>query len=87
MVARLERMLRMSHGRELAGTRIVVFGATGVVGFASAVISALEGAQVTLVGHDGAQRVQQAADEAQGRFGVSMSAADGSTRGAEGRRC
>ena len=40
-VARLERALRASHGRELAGTKIVVFGATGVVGFASAVIGAL----------------------------------------------
>jgi methylene-tetrahydromethanopterin dehydrogenase len=79
MVARLERALRTSQGRELTGTRIVVFGATGVVGFASAVISALEGAQVTLVGHDGVQRVQQAAQEAKARFGVSLSAADGST--------
>nr|WP_294506771.1 NAD(P)-dependent methylenetetrahydromethanopterin dehydrogenase [uncultured Rhodopila sp.] len=79
MVARLERTLRISHKRELAGTRILVFGATGVVGFASAVISALEGAQVTLVGHDGVRRVQQSADESNARFGVSMSAADGST--------
>jgi methylene-tetrahydromethanopterin dehydrogenase len=79
MVARLERTLRAAHGRELAGTRIAVFGATGVVGFASAVISALEGAQVTLIGHDGAQRVRGAADEARTRFGVNLSAADGST--------
>jgi methylene-tetrahydromethanopterin dehydrogenase len=79
MVARLERTLRASHGRELAGTRILVFGATGVVGFASAVISAQEGARVTLVGHDGAGRVQQAAEEAKARFDVSLSAADGSS--------
>jgi methylene-tetrahydromethanopterin dehydrogenase len=79
MVARLERTLRASYGRELAGTRIVVFGATGVVGFASAVLSALQGAQVTLVGHDGTSRVRQAADEAAKRFGVSLAAADGST--------
>ncbi len=79
MVARLERTLRVLHNRALAGTRIVVFGGTGVVGFASAVISALEGAHVTLVGHDGAQRVREAADEAKVRFGVHMGAADGST--------
>jgi methylene-tetrahydromethanopterin dehydrogenase len=95
MVARLERTLRASHGKELAGTRIVVFGATGVVGFASAVLSALQGAQVTLVGHDGLSRVQQAADEAAKRFGVTLAAADGSTgdlkaallRGAEVALC
>jgi methylene-tetrahydromethanopterin dehydrogenase len=79
MVARLERALRASHGRELAGTRILVFGATGVVGFASAVISALEGAQVTLVGYDGVQRVRKAADEIAARFGVTLAAADGSS--------
>jgi methylene-tetrahydromethanopterin dehydrogenase len=79
MVARLERALRAAHGRELAGTRIAVFGATGVVGFAAAVIGALEGAAVTLVGHDGVQRVRQAADEIAARFGVTVSAADGST--------
>jgi methylene-tetrahydromethanopterin dehydrogenase len=79
MVARLERTLRASHGRELAGTKIVVFGATGVVGFASAVLCALEGATVTLVGYDGVGRVQQAAGEARTRFGVSLNAADGST--------
>ena len=79
MVARLERALRVSHGRELSGTRILVFGATGVVGFASAVISALEGAAVTLVGYDGVQRVRKAADEIAARFGVTVVAADGSS--------
>jgi methylene-tetrahydromethanopterin dehydrogenase len=79
MVARLERALRASHRRELARTRILVFGATGVVGFAAAVISALEGAAVTLVGHDGVRRVQQAADQIAARFGVTVTAADGST--------
>jgi methylene-tetrahydromethanopterin dehydrogenase len=79
MVARLERALLASHKRALAGTRILVFGATGVVGFASAVISALEGAQVTLVGYDGVQRVRKAADEIAARFGVTVAAADGSS--------
>jgi len=79
MVARLERALRVSHGRELAGTRILVFGATGVVGFASAVITALEGARVTLVGYDGVVRVQKAADEIAARFGTTVAAADGSS--------
>jgi methylene-tetrahydromethanopterin dehydrogenase len=79
MVARLERALRSAHQQELAGTRILVFGATGVVGFAAAVISALEGAAVTLVGYDGVHRVQQAADQIAARFGVTVTAEDGST--------
>lgn len=79
MVARLERVLRTTHGRELSGTRIVVFGATGVVGFAAAVIGALEGAQVTLAGYDGADRVRRSAGEIAARFGVTVAAADAST--------
>ena len=47
-----------------------MFGATGVVGFASGVIAALEGAKVVLAGHDGPERVARAADEIGKRFGV-----------------
>jgi methylene-tetrahydromethanopterin dehydrogenase len=78
MVAHVERLLRRTHGRELKGLRIAIFGATGVVGFASGVIAALEGAAVTLVGHDGPARVSHSAGEIQRRFGVMPEAADGS---------
>jgi methylene-tetrahydromethanopterin dehydrogenase len=79
MVAKAEHLLRRERGRDLLGLRIAVFGATGVVGFASGVIAALEGAEVTLVGHDGAERVRRAAAEIARRFGVEVAAADGST--------
>jgi methylene-tetrahydromethanopterin dehydrogenase len=85
MVARLERALRRTHGRDVAGARIAVFGATGVVGFAASVISALEGAQVTLVGHAGISRVQQSAEEIAARFFVNVYAADGSTEALKAR--
>src|SRR5690242_10031254 len=48
MVACVEKQLREKKKRELAGIRVAVFGATGVVGFSSAVIAALEKAEVTL---------------------------------------
>lgn len=79
MVARVERMLREHHKRELKGLRVVVFGATGVVGFASAVIAALEGAVVTLAGHDGPDRVAKSAAAIGQRFGVEVRSADAST--------
>jgi methylene-tetrahydromethanopterin dehydrogenase len=79
MVAKAERLLRTTHGRGLAGLRLAVFGATGVVGFASGVIAALEGAEVTLVGHDGVERVGRAAAEIARRFEMQVKAADGST--------
>ncbi|HET9018865.1 MAG TPA: methylene-tetrahydromethanopterin dehydrogenase N-terminal domain-containing protein, partial [Acetobacteraceae bacterium] len=79
LVAHAERLLRRERQRDLKGLRIAVFGATGVVGFASGVIAALGGAAVTLVGHDGAARVARSADEIARRFGVRPDAADGST--------
>lgn len=79
MMACLEKVLKSGHGRDLKELRVVVFGATGVVGFSAAVISALEGARVTLVGHDGAERVGKAAAQIKARFGVEVQAADGSS--------
>lgn len=79
MVAKTEQALRKTHSRDLRGLRLAVYGATGVVGFASAVIAALEGVEVTLVGHDGPDRVAHSAQEIGKRFNVSMKSADGST--------
>jgi methylene-tetrahydromethanopterin dehydrogenase len=78
MVACIEKLLRDKKNRDLKGLRIAVFGATGVVGFSSAVISALHGAEVTLVGYDGIKRVSDGAAEIKARFGVDVKAADGS---------
>src|SRR5262245_18290390 len=63
MVACVEKTLKEKKKRELKGLKIAVFGATGVVGFSAAVIAALEGADVTLVGYDGLKRVSEAATE------------------------
>ena len=53
MVACVEKILKKKKGRALADMKVLIFGATGVVGYASGVIAALEGADVTLAGHDG----------------------------------
>ncbi len=78
MVARMERALR-TLGRDMAGLRVAVFGATGVVGFAAAVISALQGAEVTLAGHTGRPRVEGSAADMARRFGIAVDPADAST--------
>src|SRR5690606_27451195 len=57
MVACVERVLKFKFGRGWKGTKVAVFGATGVVGFASSIITALEGADVQLVAHRGVDRV------------------------------
>jgi methylene-tetrahydromethanopterin dehydrogenase len=79
MVAKVEKTLAKTFERSLKGAKIAIFGATGVVGFCTAVIAAREGAAVTLVGHDGSERVKKVAAEIRSRFGVDVNAADGST--------
>lgn len=78
MVACVEKLLIDRKKRNLKGLRIAIFGATGVVGFSSAVIAALEGANVTLVGHDGIKRVSDAAREIKAKFQIDVQVADGS---------
>ncbi|HEU4985887.1 MAG TPA: NAD(P)-dependent methylenetetrahydromethanopterin dehydrogenase [Rhizobiaceae bacterium] len=84
MVAKVEKALEKKFDRNLKNARITIFGATGVVGFCTAVIAAKEGALVTLVGHDGLARVQDVATEIKNRFGIEVRAADGSTDDAKG---
>ncbi len=79
MVACVERVLKNKFNRTLKGTRIAVFGATGVVGFASSIIAALEGAQVQLVAHRGVERVIKNAAISKERFGVDLQAVNGET--------
>lgn len=79
MVACVEQVLKNKLGRSLKGTKIAIFGATGVVGFASSIISALEGAHVQLVAHRGVDRVIKAAQVSKERFGVDLEAVSGET--------
>lgn len=77
MVACVERILKFKFGRGWKGTRVAVFGATGVVGFASSIITALEGAKVQLVAHRGIERVIKSAEVSKERFGVDLEAVSG----------
>ena len=86
MVAKVEKALIKHHDRELNGTSVAIFGATGVVGYCTAVIAAGEGAKVTIVGHDGIERVQEIAASMKERFDVTVEPADGSTE-AQKDRC
>ncbi|ACK51315.1 Methylenetetrahydrofolate dehydrogenase (NADP(+)) [Methylocella silvestris BL2] len=79
MVACVEKLLKTKKNESLDKTKILIFGATGVVGYAAGVISALEGAEVSLAGYDGPKRVQAKADDIKARFGVDLKAVDGST--------
>ncbi len=79
MVACVERVLKFKFGRGWKGTKVAVFGATGVVGFASSIIAALEGADVRLVAHRGVDRVIKSATVSKERFGVDLEPVPGET--------
>ncbi|MEL7047896.1 MAG: NAD(P)-dependent methylenetetrahydromethanopterin dehydrogenase [Pseudomonadota bacterium] len=79
MVACVEKVLKDKFQRDLNGLRVAVFGATGVVGFASSVIAALEGAKVQLVAHRGIERCIKNADISRERFGVELESVPGET--------
>jgi methylene-tetrahydromethanopterin dehydrogenase len=79
MVACVKVALKEKFSTELKGKRIAIFGGTGVVGFASGVIAAIDGAHATLIGYDGPDRVRKLAEEANARFSVNIGYADGST--------
>jgi methylene-tetrahydromethanopterin dehydrogenase len=83
MIAVVEKTLKETKSRTLRGAAVSVFGATGVVGTASAVIAALEGASVTLAGREGTERTTRHAAEVNRRFGVNLAVADGSTNEAK----
>jgi methylene-tetrahydromethanopterin dehydrogenase len=79
MVACVEKVLKEKFGRSWKGVKVAVFGATGVVGFASSIIAALEGADVQLVAHRGVERVIKNAKISKERFGVDLEAVAGET--------
>ena len=79
MVACVERVLKNKFSRDWKGVKVAVFGATGVVGFASSIIAALEGADVQLVAHRGVERVVKNAEISKQRFGVDLEAVNGET--------
>jgi methylene-tetrahydromethanopterin dehydrogenase len=83
MIACVERHLKARHGT-LAGSKVAVFGAKGVVGGVIGVIAAEAGAEVTLVAHDQSGVVAAKSAELSRRFARAFAIADGSTEA--GRR-
>jgi methylene-tetrahydromethanopterin dehydrogenase len=80
MVACVEKVLKERKNKTLKGTKFVIYGATGVVGFSAGVIAALEGADVTFAGHDGIARVGKSAEDIKKRFNTTVTPVDTSTQ-------
>ncbi len=79
LVACVEKQLIAVHGKELKGSKTLVFGGTGPVGIATGIIASLAGAETYLVDHlsiDAAEDVSKAYNR---RFGCTLKGAVSST--------
>ena len=74
LVACVERELKKHFDQDLSGIRAVVFGGTGPVGLATAVIAAELGAETTIVDHFSIDTALEYAEEAKRRYGVDLRA-------------
>jgi methylene-tetrahydromethanopterin dehydrogenase len=63
LVASVEKQLREKHGQELKDRRALVFGGTGPVGLATAVIASMAGAHTTIIDHLNVDVALQKAEE------------------------
>jgi methylene-tetrahydromethanopterin dehydrogenase len=82
MMACVEKILKQKNlkqkNKTLGQTKIVIFGATGPVGYASGVIAAMEGAEVSIAGRE-LSRVKTKADEIKQKFGLEVHAVQAKT--------
>lgn len=74
LVACVERELKKNFNKGYEGTKAVVFGGTGPVGLATAVIAALQGADTTIVDHFSIDTALEFSEEAKRRYGVELRA-------------
>ncbi|MFT7414668.1 MAG: methylene-tetrahydromethanopterin dehydrogenase [Methylophagaceae bacterium] len=72
LVACVERDLKKNFDLPLSGMRAVVFGGTGPVGLATAVIVAQQGADTTIVDHFSIDTALDFAKEAKNRYDVDL---------------
>ncbi len=72
LVACVERELKSKFDQTYENTQAVVFGGTGPVGIATAVIAALQGAKTTIVDHFSLDTALEFAEEAKRRYGVEL---------------
>jgi methylene-tetrahydromethanopterin dehydrogenase len=79
MVAVVERALRKTHDTSLEGKAVMIFGGTGPVGAAAAVLASQAGARVGIVGREDTTRARRTADEVNARYGAHVEPIEANT--------
>lgn len=76
MVAAAEGCLRRGQGADLAGARCLIFGGTGPVGLAAAILAAQAGAEAVILSSKGLARAEATARLCNERYNLSITGAD-----------
>jgi methylene-tetrahydromethanopterin dehydrogenase len=79
MVAAVEKHLQKSHGTDLKGKSVMIFGGSGPVGAAAAVLASQAGAKVGIVGREDTTRARSTAQECNRRYGTSVEPVEANT--------
>ncbi|MEO8009114.1 MAG: NAD(P)-dependent methylenetetrahydromethanopterin dehydrogenase [Betaproteobacteria bacterium] len=79
MVAAVEKHLQKSHGTDLKGKTVMIFGGTGPVGAAAAVLASQAGAKVGIVGREDTTRAHKTAQDCNRRYATNIEAVAANT--------
>jgi len=79
MVAAVEKHLRKAHATDLKGKTVMIFGGSGPVGAAAAVLTSQAGAKVGIVGRGESSRARLTAEDCNRRYGTHVEPVDANT--------
>ena len=79
MVAAVEKHLKKAHATDLNGKTVMIFGGSGPVGAAAAVLASQAGAKVGIVGREESSRARLTAEDCNRRFGAQVEPVEANT--------
>ncbi len=79
MVAAVEKHLKKTHATGMNGKTVMIFGGSGPVGAAAAVLASQAGAKVGIVGREESSRARQAAEDCNRRYGTHVEPVEANT--------
>jgi len=79
MVAAVEKHLKKAHATDLNGKAVMIFGGSGPVGAAAAVLASQAGAKVGIVGREESSRARLTAEDCNRRFGTQVEPVEANT--------
>jgi len=79
MVAAVEKHLKKAHATDLNGKTVMIFGGSGPVGAAAAVLASQAGAKVGIVGREESSRARLTAEDCNRRYGTQVEPVEANT--------